>query len=320
MALNNDWKRVDDMLRRVTGEEKGAVMVIVALLLVVLLGFTGLVIDVGWATVERRNMVTAADAGALAGAADLCVGPAEAVQKAEEYAIQHNGADRAQIVVSDYEKEGDKRLITVVTEKDVDYKFARVLGFDGVTVKAQAKAIIGPIEKVSGMVGDVVPLGLPEVTLRNAEVGQTLIIKSSHWQHIDFNSPGMFGALALDGRGASNWEDDFKYGYKGEIRVEDLIDTEVDTEPGNMSGPTKRAVEYRLANGLDEIVVLVVGETQKPGRSKVKVLGFAPMKLLGVRGQGNESIVEAILLEKTIVPGPVGDGESFGMYAVQLVK
>ena len=53
--------------RRVLGEEKGSVMVMVVICLVVLIGFTGLVIDGGSAYLTRSKLQNAADAGALAG-------------------------------------------------------------------------------------------------------------------------------------------------------------------------------------------------------------------------------------------------------------
>jgi hypothetical protein len=59
-------RRVDD--------EQGAVAVIVAILLVVILGFGALVVDVGGLYFERRQLQNGADAGALALAADCAEG------------------------------------------------------------------------------------------------------------------------------------------------------------------------------------------------------------------------------------------------------
>jgi len=52
-------------------DERGAVMVIFALLLVVMLGMAALVVDVGYATQKKRQLQNAVDAAALAGAQDL---------------------------------------------------------------------------------------------------------------------------------------------------------------------------------------------------------------------------------------------------------
>ncbi len=48
-------------------EQRGQVLVIVAVMIVVLLGFTGLVTDVAWYEVNLMRIQRAADAAALAG-------------------------------------------------------------------------------------------------------------------------------------------------------------------------------------------------------------------------------------------------------------
>jgi Flp pilus assembly protein TadG len=53
---------------RLTGNESGVVIVIVAIALIVLLAFAGLAIDVGHVMVVRNELQNAADAAALAGA------------------------------------------------------------------------------------------------------------------------------------------------------------------------------------------------------------------------------------------------------------
>lgn len=60
--------------RVVKGDESGATLVIVALLLIALLGMMVLVLDVGGLLVKRRYMVQAADAAALAAAESCAVG------------------------------------------------------------------------------------------------------------------------------------------------------------------------------------------------------------------------------------------------------
>ena len=74
--------------------EQGQSLVTVALLLVVLIGMLALTLDGGYAYLQRRAAQTAADAGALAGARELCeTGDANlAVDRALEYAIDRNGA------------------------------------------------------------------------------------------------------------------------------------------------------------------------------------------------------------------------------------
>ncbi len=59
------------MVKKVVGEEKGSVMVMVVIALIVLIGFTGLVIDGGSLYLTKSRLQNAADAAALAGAQSL---------------------------------------------------------------------------------------------------------------------------------------------------------------------------------------------------------------------------------------------------------
>lgn len=52
-------------------EQRGAVLVLVTLLVIALLGFAALAVDIGHMAVVKNELQNAADAGALAGAAQL---------------------------------------------------------------------------------------------------------------------------------------------------------------------------------------------------------------------------------------------------------
>ena len=56
----------------------------------VLIGFLALAVDMGNAYVERRRMQNAADAAALAGAREMCLGQSEATVRAA--AVNYLGA------------------------------------------------------------------------------------------------------------------------------------------------------------------------------------------------------------------------------------
>jgi len=57
------------------------------------------------------------------------------------------------------------------------------------------------------------------------------------------NSPGNFYAVALGGRGASDYRDNIAYGWEGTVSVGDILTT----EPGNMVGPTQQGVNALIA-------------------------------------------------------------------------
>ena len=74
------------MKLRIRGGEDGQALAQTAITMMLLLAIVSLAIDVGLAYAERRHMQNAADAGALAGAWELCFGdPAQWQSTALDY-------------------------------------------------------------------------------------------------------------------------------------------------------------------------------------------------------------------------------------------
>jgi Flp pilus assembly protein TadG len=86
----------------VAGRRAGVVLVVVAILLPVLLGMLGLVIDGGLLMAAHRQARNAADAAALGAAMDLIAGRATstAAATATTYVRQYNGMEEAQVTVN----------------------------------------------------------------------------------------------------------------------------------------------------------------------------------------------------------------------------
>ena len=125
------------LVRKMYKNEDGQALVLVALLMVVLLGFAALDIDGGMMHLTKSQMQNAADAAALAGAQDLPTA-GTAINVAKDLA-EKNGAEKANTVVTTPYK-GDSNKIEVVCTKNVQYSFARVLGFTDADVSARAVA------------------------------------------------------------------------------------------------------------------------------------------------------------------------------------
>ena len=126
--------------------EAGQSLAWVALMLVVLLGFVGLAIDGGIIYAERRRMQNAADAGALAGAWEICFGTAANAQsRGTAYAVQNgSAAGLTATTVS-----GGR--VDVVTGTESQTSFVRLLGIDSVTVPAHAAARCGKATQSCGL-------------------------------------------------------------------------------------------------------------------------------------------------------------------------
>jgi hypothetical protein len=130
--------------------ERGQSLVIVALLLIVLIGMLALTLDGGYAYLQRRASQTAADAGALAGAHELCeTGDANlAVNRALEYDIDHNGAHEAIATV-------EEGVVTVEAYITFSTFFGRIFSRPEITTAAIAAAKCVP----AGEAVNILPIG-----------------------------------------------------------------------------------------------------------------------------------------------------------------
>lgn len=310
-------------LSKIYAEEKGLALVLVAVAMTVILGFTALVVDVGSLYLTRSRLINACDAAALAAARELPGGNPESVAK--EY-LKRNNVDpaEAEITVS-----SDNKRITVRASRNVEYTFARVLGFTSQTVSAAATAEYGAVSSASG----VAPFAVPEQEL---VYDKQYVLKEGAGKSVDdgFRIHGNFGALALGGRGANNYKNNLKYGYDGIITIGDWVET----EPGNMSGPTYDGVTYLLNqcthNCTPEnyrpdcprviIVPIFDPSTLEQGRDDVRIVGFGAFLLEGVEGRGNESTVTGTFLQMAPPPDVSydidPDAPDYGLHATKLVE
>ena len=133
-------------------DDRGATVVIAAIVVVVLLGMAGLVVDVGALYQERRELQNGADAAVLAIAESCGIGRACGTAYANAAAAQYAGANAEDgfTTVADVNLDEAGKTVTVRTRTltedgsaKVEPFFARVLGFDGATVEATATAIWG---------------------------------------------------------------------------------------------------------------------------------------------------------------------------------
>jgi hypothetical protein len=307
------------MLARLKIDQKGSALVLAAAMMAVFLGFTALVVDVGTMILEKSRLQNACDAAALAAARELPT-VALAEQKANQY-LEYNGVVPEEAHVS-FDPGGVR--VTVEASRRVDYTFARVFGLTNGEVSARASAVFGGVSGISG----VVPFGIPDQTL---VYGQEYRLKAGSQ---DKYGPGNYGALALELRGASSYENNLKYGYRGIVKVGKWVMT----EPGNMSGPTEEGINYRLNScphnpkcTIDHyypdcpmvMIVPIFNPTPLHGRDEVQIVGFAAFLLKGVEGRGKESEVSGYFLQ--MVP-PEGlrytiepHQSDYGLHAAKLV-
>jgi len=285
----------------------GQASAIFALAAVTVFSVASLSLDAGRAYVATQQIKSAADSAALAGAQNLPGDPGDAASVAVSTAEQ-NGIAAGDVTVSLSRQD---TVITVTTHREVPFYFAPLFGVDSGSFTQTSAAQVGPIDAMTG----VVPLG---VFWQDFVFGQTYTLKNGG----GCGSDGNYGALALGGNGASVYRTNLEDGYQSQLQVGD----EVETEPGNMVGPTDQGLSARVSAGegytwqtvpLDNPAVVYVPIVSAPGngKSSVTVLGFAAFFLTSV----SSGSVQGVFLA-TVTSGDIGTGPSYGLQAERLIE
>ena len=129
------------------GKNSGAVAIVVALLLPVLIGMLGLVLDLGFAFHYRRTMQTAADAGAYAGAIAILHDEDSLVNTKALYDAAKNGFDGSNGETRTINRPpasgdfaGNNMFVEMIISEQMNTYFMPVLGINDMTVRTRAVA------------------------------------------------------------------------------------------------------------------------------------------------------------------------------------
>src|SRR5689334_5075603 len=154
--------------------ERGSVLVVVAISLTVLLGIAALAIDLGGFRAHRRQLQTAADAAALAGAMQLppFSDGSRACSRADYYARRNSALTSPQnmIVNANLDTSYCEILAGSVRvkprESGVPYVFGRVLGFVNTAIDARARARVVYLTRSNGLL----PFGVEDLRPKTVSV------------------------------------------------------------------------------------------------------------------------------------------------------
>ncbi len=250
--------------------ENGFSLIVVGISMAFLLGIIGMISDFGNIMLTRQKLVNAVDSGALAGSLVLNVNQTssyienKAVEKARQVSIV-NGAPENEVQVAIID-----RTISVSATKNVAMIFLKIFGIDTHLVSAEATALTGGLDSYLG----IAPLSIKDQPLTYGEIS-TLKFGSP-------DSPGNFGALALAGKGASNYKYNLINGFSQPVSIGETLMT----EPGNMSGPTE-GIDERINRCLDgcsydnfkpgcpRVLVIPMFDNSIQGRDEIIITDFA---------------------------------------------
>jgi len=246
-------------------DESGQVIVFVAGILVLLVGMTALVVDVGSWYHDQRKLQTAADAAALAGAQHLPTQTVTARDKALEYAQLNYAGIAAPTVTFP-----DAATIDVDARANTPGIFAPVLNaaFGVVTVRAQAQAKVAAPSQLK----DVAPIAVQRdnacIVTNPGCFNKTVTMDFGADDETD-PTKSKFGLLDLDrdgNAGAGDMKKWLENGYDGYLP----IDTYYPPANGEKTGIKK---ELEAAAKAQRTLLFPVYDTAETGQ--YHIIGWA---------------------------------------------
>lgn len=310
----------------------GNTLHLVAGSMAVLLGAAAWVVDLGNGYLARTRMQNATDSAALAGVAQMASGGSstDAANQASSWAGQ-NGVTVGSGDVSSWTTAGGAPAVTVHANETVKTTFGAVIGIPSFNVAAVSSATVGGLTQI--------PRGCLPFAVPAYQCGSdwyALCDNAGHYALLTVDprrggpptlelkvgsgcsSTGNFLPLSLDGTGASNYRSNIMNGVAEAIAYGSIVNTET----GNMVGPTAQGVRDRLAQGAAyaEIYVPMIAKSawdNLNGKSSVTLIGFLNARLNPVL---NGSQVTATFESRAIsLPGSVGVNQSPGAYSPILI-
>ena len=302
---------------RLLKSSSGMSMVFFAISLTCIAVAAALVTDIGMLAIEKARLNNAVDAATLAAARAYIERPGTERTTAASYLAKNGFSD----VAFDLSIDRDANTVAMNASTPVPYGLGRILGIDGATAQAAATGSVLP---VMGVNTGIRPFAIEQMPL---VIGADYTLKEGGGS----GTTGNYGAIELGGAGAKTYLNNIVSGYSGRLMVGDQIDT----EPGNMSGPTETGVTELISDCTHNpkctpenfepdcprlITIVIVDSLDVNGRATVTITGFASFFLTGVDGVGRQSIVHGTFVRSVTSGESAVDQEDYGLYGVRLIK
>jgi hypothetical protein len=342
-------RRIDPIGRAQASGEKGQAIVLVALGMLVLLGITSLIIDVGAAYAHRRNMQNAADAATTAAARLIALegndlADSDIRATINTYVTLNGGnVDYANNPPYYIDASGDAitpvgqggsiptnaRGVALRAEVELETFFASLLGHPLVDVQAQSAAQAYQAQIPSHLPG-IVPLTVPQSAV---DARDTLFVWGSHYGS-HYGTPSEFKGILDFGSGsgpgyepgapcgnkkdcAVKW---ITYGFDGSIGLDNWIHQYNGELGNNVRSPLKkRLYDQGLSDegGAYGYIIVPVWDEYEDGQ--LHICGFAQVKMYVDQVGSNQAPCEFVSF---VVPEALVDEtkwEDIGPKVVKLV-
>lgn len=290
-------------------DDEGATAIIVAVLLVVFIGFTALVVDVGWAYAVKRQHSVTADAAALAGAQaaaleykSLYPGVGPGCTTDTRSAVSSQAAAAASDAYDDNDVEGSNPsvttevncdsgnfTVTVTTSSELDAVFGPVLGVNTLNPGARATAIVEGSPAYGGLRPFAICIfDFPGTSALSTTTYQTVYPKNKNDLVACGTASGQWGLVDFNGQsnGTPSTREWILYGYPGPIS----FPTDLYGDPGASFGALTDELNTLVnatGNPANDVVILLpvadgwtgrtngqLAEMSMPGVLSAKLCGY----------------------------------------------
>lgn len=232
-------------LQRPHSDERGQVLIIAVMLMGVLAGGAAIAVDTGAYMAHRRDVQNAADSIALA--ASQVLPDANAAHAIANEWADRNGVEPGEMTVTITPQNlpaTPNPSVTIELTAAHNLTFLKLLGRDSADINTTATAI----RTSPGGSNGLMPWSVLEAVKNAAVPGDAVVLKYDSTNVLN----GNFGALRIDGNGANIYRNSIKFGSDNglcAVTATDCTDPSiVQTQPGNMTGPTRQGTDYRINN------------------------------------------------------------------------
>jgi len=286
-------------------DERGSVIIIVAVLMVVLLGMTAMAVDVGDLYQNRREMVNAADAAAMAGVQQFLEtdNQAEIEKFARDFAIDNYGCAAALV-----EAEADMidYTVWVKTGKPVEYTFARIFGLTSTDVTSEAKAVIRKIAQMEGLI----PIHMQE-DFFNTIIGDPDNLDETY-DFVQFHqlsyTPGNWGWVYFEWRENKHSTIEYlEHGYPYELPIGYGGDDKTFASNTGFNVQNVEDILQHHKENESKLYIPISEPTEISGKTELTIVGFAAIQITGYVISGPQDFkISGKILSNELADQPQG--------------
>lgn len=308
------------------GGERGAVIVIVAVSMTVMIGSAAIAVDLGSAWESQRQLRTSTDAAALAAAATYAENDDGCSSTADSF-VSANDPDAA-MTSCQRQDNGAWGYVSVSATREVDFNFAKIFGVDSTDVNSTTHAMYGQPTGAKGArpMGLCIDahdelsawLNLPDGPTADSDPIRIEYTKD-HPNACGDNAPGNWGMLSLDGGQPSNAQlkEWVQHGYGETVK---LSPPNLPGDPGAFDPSIDD--ELSALDGLEFAIPLFDEVSLQGSNAEFRVVGFVWVRLIDYRTTGAQAdrFLELQFLADGVLEGTCcgSDGPDTGVRAVRI--